>query len=113
MGSEAQYGNHTLIGDFPVGGRLSLFLLAWQQKTSDQLVLEVIRQGYSFPFVRVAMVTDGERGAVGRRLVSPYQKGHGDCPAVTGPGGVFPLLPGYQVPPPSSTSVSSIHTSMF
>ncbi len=41
-------------GLFPVGGRLSFFLPAWQCITSDQFVLEVIRQGYSWyslPFV--------------------------------------------------------------
>ncbi len=39
-------------GLFPVGGRLSFFLPAWQRITSDKYVLEVVRQGYSLPFVR-------------------------------------------------------------
>ncbi len=38
------------IGSFPVGGRLSLFLSAWQKLTSDRWVLEVVSQGYSLPF---------------------------------------------------------------
>ncbi len=38
-------------GLFPVGGRLSFFLSAWQRITLDQFVLEVIRQGHSLPFV--------------------------------------------------------------
>ncbi len=39
-------------GLFPVGGRLSFFLPAWQRITSDKFVLEVIRQGFTLPFVR-------------------------------------------------------------
>ncbi len=39
-------------GLFLVGGRLSFFLPAWQRITSDRFVLEVIRQGYTLPFVR-------------------------------------------------------------
>ncbi len=39
-------------GLFPVGGRLSFFLPAWQRITSNKFVLEVIRQGDSLPFVR-------------------------------------------------------------
>ncbi len=42
-----------MIGNFPVGGRLSLFLPAWQRLTSDRFVLEVVRQGYSLPFVNI------------------------------------------------------------
>ncbi len=40
------------IGSFPVCGRLSFFLPAREQITSDQFVLEMVRQGYSFPFAR-------------------------------------------------------------
>ncbi len=40
-----------VIGTFPVGGRLSLFLPAWQQITSDQFILGVVREDYSLPFV--------------------------------------------------------------
>ncbi len=41
------------IGSFPVCGRLLFFLAAWQRITSDNFVLEVIRQGYSLPFVEL------------------------------------------------------------
>ncbi len=45
MGSILWYGDDRQL--FPVRGRLSLFLLAWQKLTSDQFILEVVWQGYS------------------------------------------------------------------
>ncbi len=45
------------IGSFPVGGRLSRFLAAWQRITSDRFVLEVVSQGYCLPVVRHPSLT--------------------------------------------------------
>ncbi len=91
-----------------MGGRLSFFLPAWQRITSDQCVPEVIRQGYSFPFVKhpplslshvdsVAQAAVQTTSAAGRGFVPPNQGGRGDCQSFTGPGVIlFPLLPDYQ-----------------
>ncbi len=40
------------VGFFPVDGRLSFLLPGWERITSDQYVLEGVRQRYSLPFVR-------------------------------------------------------------
>ncbi len=40
-----------MIGNFPVGGRPLHFLPSWHWITLDRFDLEVVRQGYSLPFV--------------------------------------------------------------
>ncbi len=80
-------------------GRFSLFLPVWQRITSDQFLLEVVRQGYSFPFVgsppllRIPVETPLPGLETKREVlweeVPPYQGGYGDCPVVTGPGGCY------------------------
>ncbi len=102
-----------------MSGRLLFFLPAWQQITSDKFVLEVIRQGYSLPFVRPPPLPLScvKTSDVGRGFVPPNQEGRGDCRSVVGPGGIlFPLLPGYQAhwwvsPHPQATRTQLIYMS--
>ncbi len=85
-----------IIGNFPVGSRLSLFLSAWI--SSDQFVLGVVSQGYSLPFVSLPLLSRIhveaslsclrlKRKVLWEEVASLLTKGgHGDCPVITGPG---------------------------
>ena len=44
-------GDVAMLRPLPVGGRLSQFLPAWESLTSDQWILEIVREGYKLPFV--------------------------------------------------------------
>ncbi len=116
-------------GLFPVGGRLSFFLPAWQRITSDKFVMVGYQTGVhppvceASPFVSVscgdtiAKAAVQTTGAVGRGFIPPQQEGRGDCRFVLGPGGIlFPLLPGHQahwwvLPHPQPTRPLLIYSS--
>ncbi len=72
--------------------------LAWQQITSDAIVLEEVRQGYSFHFMErinclcdypswgsFAQAAGQTTGTVGRGVVPPVQEGYESCAVVARP----------------------------
>ncbi len=119
-----------MIGNFPVGGRLCLFLPAWQWLTSDQFVLEVIWQDYSIPFVslpplsRIPVETSLphlplKREVLWEEVASLLTKGVVETVELSqdGRGGVLLLLSGYQahfwVPPHPQPSWTQHASSCF
>ena len=90
-----------MIDEFPVGGS-SLFFLPDKQISSNQFCPGGGPTGLFTPFCGEsssfvegpyrdanATAADKERGYVGRDCTPPYQRDHGDCAVVTGPGGIY------------------------
>ncbi len=99
-------------GFFPVGGRLSFFLPAWQRITLDKFCPGGYQTGVLPPFCEaspivfvpcgdtVAQAAVQTTSAVGRGFITPIQGGRGNYRSVSGPGGIlFPLFPGHQAQP--------------
>ncbi len=116
-------------GLFPVGGRLSFFLPAWQWITLDKFVLKVIRQGYTLPFVRPPPLSLSPVETPLPRLLSKRQALWEEVSSLLNKGAVetvdlsrdqggilFPLLPGHQahwwvLPHPQPTRCQLVYSS--